>query len=58
MAVKKSVLEHRELARSGFGTTGSSVGRGTALGVVLAAAATAVVFAIGNLGSPIRVVTG
>jgi len=51
-------LEHPEQGNVDSGTTGRSVARGTALGVVLAVPATTVVFAIGNLGSPIRVVTG
>ncbi len=37
---------------------GSSVGRGTALGVGLALGGTITAFAVGNLGAPIRVVTG
>lgn len=36
----------------------STVGRGTALGVGLALIGTLIVFAVGNLGAPVRVVTG
>ena len=39
-------------------TATSTVGRGTALGVGFALASTVTVFVVGNLGAPIRVVTG